>query len=1121
MKILSKILLLFLLIPLSSYTQNSGEIIKDILITKTEIQLDSFSIIPSTLSVYKTDSLLSDELYLINEIDAKIKIIDSCLINTTLTFRYKIYPVLLSKTYYNRKLNFIEGDNTNSYWERNKYVINKESSSQLFKEGELSRNILMGNNQNMSVLSNIDLRINGKLSNDLKIQAVISDNNLPFQEDGSSYKLQEFDKVFIRIYNEKTEIITGDIFTKNKSRFLNYQRKSKGIVVNNNRDFNSYNYKSSTSLSMSKGKYSFNNFLGIEGNQGPYKLKGKNGENYIVVLSGTEKVFMDGKLLKRGTENDYIIDYNTSEIIFTSNNLITKDKRFYVEFEYNDRSYAQSIITNHQKISSEKINFNFDFYSETDWKNQNYLTNLNDEERIIIAENGDNENDIFSSSVDSVSFSENKILYKKNDTIINGTNLIFYSYSVNPDSAKYQIRFTQTEENSSNYILKEEGINGKIFQWIPPIIVNDNLIPQGNFTPNIKLVSPKSKTIVSSELNYKLNKNTTIISNFTLQNFDKNLFSDLDDTDNTSIATYISLKNKIFEKEDFSVILANKIEYISAEYVGVNRFRDVEFNRNWNISNTTFGNQLMLKSDIKLLKKENEIAKFAYQNLRIDNYKTINKFSTNINLRSKNISFSTNSDYLKSKTTNSNSDILFLNSSISNNYKLFDVSLNLRLEEFSHFDSTLNLLWNSRSFTELESVLSNKNEKIKFSVLSRNDRKLSDFSKGNQIQLKLNILEHKNYKFNSNSTYRKLDYISDSLSNESNVLSSNNFSVNLLKNLFQIHTNYEIGKGKEAKKEQQFIKVPEGIGTHIWVDANNNNMQELDEFMIAQFQDEAEYVILLLPSTELEDVYILNYNHNIITDLAKVSDHKILNKFYFNSNFNLKNKGDNLTLNPFESDIFNSSKSYLFQNVNSVSINRNNKNFNLKVSNMISSSQNNFSYGNDMQKSNQNKIENNSKVFGVTNNLSVSISDKENISDFFENKNYKYKHLRVENKSFFQLKGGGIISAQYVKQKKENNSINIKLISDEIAANFTSSKSDKFLFSSELKYIHIKFSESENSILNYELLEGLKSGNNFLFTVNFTKKLKNNLQINLRYNARKSEKNSVKHVGNLGVTAYF
>ena len=54
---------------------------------------------------------------------------------------------------------------------------------------------------------------------------------------------------------------------------------------------------------MSKGKYSNNSFKGTEGNQGPYKLKGRNGENYIVVLSGTEKVFMDGEKL------DYRLQY--------------------------------------------------------------------------------------------------------------------------------------------------------------------------------------------------------------------------------------------------------------------------------------------------------------------------------------------------------------------------------------------------------------------------------------------------------------------------------------------------------------------------------------------------------------------------------------------------------------------------------------------------------------------------------------------------------------------------------------------------------------------------------------------------------------------------------------------
>ena len=50
---------------------------------------------------------------------------------------------------------------------------------------------------------------------------------------------------------------------------------------------------------MSKGKYTTQSFNGDEGNQGPYKLRGRNGENYIVVLSGTEKLFLNGVKLER------------------------------------------------------------------------------------------------------------------------------------------------------------------------------------------------------------------------------------------------------------------------------------------------------------------------------------------------------------------------------------------------------------------------------------------------------------------------------------------------------------------------------------------------------------------------------------------------------------------------------------------------------------------------------------------------------------------------------------------------------------------------------------------------------------------------------------------------------
>ena len=67
-----------------------------------------------------------------------------------------------------------------------------------------------------------------------------------------------------------------------------------------------------------KGSFT-KSILNVEnGNQGPYKLMGENGELYVLIISGSESVFVNGIKIERGIDKDYIMNYNAGEIIFNS-----------------------------------------------------------------------------------------------------------------------------------------------------------------------------------------------------------------------------------------------------------------------------------------------------------------------------------------------------------------------------------------------------------------------------------------------------------------------------------------------------------------------------------------------------------------------------------------------------------------------------------------------------------------------------------------------------------------------------------------------------------------------------------------------------------------------------------
>ena len=185
--------------------------------------------------------------------------------------------------------------------------------------GSFFRGLELGGNGNNTLNGGLRMQIAGKISNETFISGVVTDETLPIQPDGSTADLDELDKVFIQIDNPKFSIVAGDIETHEEHVSINtFERKLIGL--DNKIEFNDRVIRSV--IGQSKGTYQRLEIKGQDGNQGPYYLTTVDGLSNTVVSSGSEKVWLNGVLLKRGEDLDYTIDYSKGEVYFTSKNLI-------------------------------------------------------------------------------------------------------------------------------------------------------------------------------------------------------------------------------------------------------------------------------------------------------------------------------------------------------------------------------------------------------------------------------------------------------------------------------------------------------------------------------------------------------------------------------------------------------------------------------------------------------------------------------------------------------------------------------------------------------------------------------------------------------------------------------
>jgi hypothetical protein len=149
--------------------------------------------------------------------------------------------------------------------------------------------------------------------------------------------------------------------------------------------------------------------------------------------------------------------------------------------------------------------------------------------------------------------------------------------------------------------------------------------------------------------------------------------------------------------------------------------------------------------------------------------------------------------------------------------------------------------------------------------------------------------------------------------------------------------------------------------------------------------------------------------------------------------------------------------------------------------------------------------------------------NKQSNSDYFSTKNFNIFYYDAEPILSIQSGTTFRISFSYKYSNKLNtldslreNAINQK---GGVEIKYNVLTKGSLLF--KVNYIQIEYNATQNSSIAYEMLEGLKKGNNATWSVSYQRNISNNLQMNLVYDGRKSQGSKTVHVGSVQLRANF
>jgi hypothetical protein len=1151
---------------------------------------------------------------------------------------YRVLPVQLGLARYRRPRRLMD-----SLDFRDRPMLRYEDFSQkeqilstpgISKTGNLSRGISFGNTQNVFVNSALNLQLEGQLTEKIRLTAAISDQNVPFQPEGNTQTLQQFDKIYITLTGPQWNLTAGDVVLRNKpDYFLRYYKNIQGAAVEANlgapgpqplqagttnnsvsnappSSFTTYTngvtnnsaappgtataplalpttvvppgqplpgapavpsgtgavtifdklgqIRSSTLVAggVAKGKFASIDLAPIDNVQGPYRLTGPNGEQFIIVLAGSERVYLDGRLQTRGFDYDYVIDYNLAEITFSPRHLITSNSRLKVDFEYSDLNYARSLYTlsHYQQVG--KLNLRGNFYQESDNPDNAANLSLSFQEQQLLRAAG-NVSQVQAPGADSAAFNRTLVQYRRVARTDPGTGQRGYAFEYATDSLSgvYTVRFTDVGAGQGDYNLSTSqsavNANGRVYEFVGTGL--------GRYRAVRILPTPLLKQMATAGATYQLDPTAAVFVDLASSQLQRNRFAVGTEDKGQAMRLGYTVQDRALPKwapaalQPYRLRSALDYEYTAPKFAPIDRYRDIEFDRNWSATSTANATAATPREDnifnfaVGLTRDVNHAINYRISRRYrpgevrgVQQWVDVAQQVGRLEVRGSLFLLNSQAGRFESSWARGEATVRYGGGRLIPSYTY-------RFDKNKVSSPRGDTLRSANYFDEHTLALQSPDTgrtRYSLSYALRRDRtptadqnNLDLHNQAQTVQGSLVARLSRTQDLRLIATYRDVNLVSrpDS-ARQRNLLGKIDHNLGLLQNQIRSELSYSVQTGRELRRDFSFLAVPAGQGTHYYAgDLNGNGVQDKDEFLEAQTPDAQyrTYIKVYLPTADYLTAYQNRLSYRLTVNAPRGwreagAWRAALARFSSVSSVTVDRRttSDALLarLSPF-SFAKGDDKLLGFNQLlrNTLYFNRANPIFGAELTVQQTQQKTLLTQGFDLRNlSTQSLLLRRTLAQSFTGRLTVARDIREAQTTYSDARNFRLLIYTAQPEISYQPSPALRFTGSLLHTSKANQlSTEARGSFDDLGFETRVSQVSKRTLTAAMHVTRVTFAGDISSVVGLEILQALRAGTNYTWNLNLEQRLANGLNINVAYDGRKASQLGIVHTGRMQVAVLF